>query len=67
MLTEAPLIATLPTRMARHYGSAFGLQIVALPMELVVPDIALVWTAYVDNDPASKWLRDQITNILGSM
>src|SRR5699024_6192934 len=45
MLTEAPLIATLPTRMARRYGAAFGLKVTPLPMTLTVPDIALVWTA----------------------
>src|SRR5699024_6780183 len=34
MLTKAPLIATLPTRMARRYGAAFGLKVVPLPMAL---------------------------------
>lgn len=65
MIAEAPLIATLPTRMARRYGPAFGLRVVSLPISLVVPDISLVWTARVDNEPASKWLRSKIVDILG--
>lgn len=65
MVASAPLIATLPTRMARRYGPAFGLRCIPVPMALSVPDISLVWTAHVDNEPASAWLRGRIVDILG--
>lgn len=67
MIANAPLIATLPTRMARRYGKAFGLQVAPVPMTLTVPDVSLVWTAQEDNHPASQWLRNEIADILGRM
>ncbi len=65
MIAGAPLIATLPTRMARHYGKAFGLHTVPVPITLTLPDVSLVWTAQEDNNPASQWLRGEIGGILG--
>ncbi|MBS6059992.1 MAG: hypothetical protein KIB04_18970 [Pantoea sp.] len=67
MVASAPLIATLPTRMARRYGEAFGLRVVPVPMILTLPDVSLVWTAQEDNHPASRWLRGEISSILGRM
>lgn len=67
MVANAPLIATLPTRMARRYGEAFGLCVVHVPMALTLPDVSLVWTAQDDNHPASLWLRREIGDILGRM
>lgn len=64
MVASVPLIATRPTRMTRRYGPAFGPHCISTPMTLAVPDISLVWTAHVDNDPASAWLRNQISGIL---
>lgn len=64
IVAGAPLIATLPTRMARRYGKAFGLHIVPVPMRLSLPDVSLVWTAQEDNNPASQWLRGEIGGIL---
>lgn len=67
MVADAPLIATLPTRMARRYGEAFGLQVIPVPMTLTLPDVSLVWTVQEDNHPASQWLRSEIGDILGRM
>ncbi|WP_110657228.1 LysR family transcriptional regulator [Salinicola halimionae] len=67
MVASAPLIATLPTRMAKRYGTAFGLSVIPVPMTLTVPDVSLVWTAQEDNNPASRWLRGEIHDILGQM
>ncbi|MGR4069581.1 LysR substrate-binding domain-containing protein [Billgrantia sp. C5P2] len=67
MVANAPLIATLPTRMARRYGKAFGLHVVPVPMTLTLPDVSLVWTVQEDNHPASQWLRAEIEDILGRM
>lgn len=67
MVANAPLIATLPTRMARRYGEAFGLHVVPVPLTLTLPDVSLVWTAQEDNHPASQWLRGEIGDVLGRM
>lgn len=67
MVANAPLIATLPTRMARRYGEAFGLHVLPVPLTLTLPDVSLVWTTQEDNHPASQWLRGEIDDILGRM
>lgn len=67
MVANAPLIATLPTRMARRYGKAFGLHVLPVPLTLTLPDVSLVWTTQEDNHPASQWLRAEIDDILGRM
>lgn len=60
----APVIATVPTRMARRYGPRFGLAISPAPLTLRLPAAAMVWSAQLDQDPASVWLRRQVTDLL---
>jgi len=61
---EAPVIATVPTRMAKRYAPLFGLQFGPVPIDLKLPDVAMVWTAQTDRDPGSEWLRGEIRAVL---
>lgn len=61
---SAPVIATVPTRMARHYGSLFGLTLSPTPLKLRLPAAAMVWSAQMDQDPASSWIRKQVGDLL---
>lgn len=63
---EAPVLATLPARMARRYGPRFGLTLspLPLPLELRMPAVAMVWSAQTDRDPGAAWLRDRVVPIL---
>ncbi len=61
---EAPVLATLPARMARRYGPRFGLTLSPLPLELRMPRVTMVWSAQTDRDPGAAWLRDRVAPIL---
>jgi LysR family transcriptional regulator, mexEF-oprN operon transcriptional activator len=61
---QAPVLATLPSRMAQRYGPAFGLTVSPVPLKLRVHPVAMVWSARADRDPAAAWLRAQIRQIL---
>ncbi len=60
----APVIATVPTRMAQRYGPRFGLTLSPVPLKLRLPAAAMVWSAQLDQDPASSWIRKQIANLM---
>lgn len=61
---EAPVLATVPARMARRYAPRFGLAVSPVPLELQVPPVSMVWSARADRDPAGTWLRGQIAALL---
>ncbi|GAB0112915.1 LysR family transcriptional regulator [Acidisoma sp. C75] len=61
---SAPVIATLPTRLARSFGPAFGLVVSPVPITLRLPAAMMVWSARLDQDPASAWLRGQVVALL---
>lgn len=61
---EAPVIATLPARMAATYAPRFGLTVTPIPLDLRLPAVALVWSMQTDRDPALAWLRAQIVTLL---
>ncbi|NYZ13860.1 LysR family transcriptional regulator [Azospirillum sp. RWY-5-1] len=60
----APVITTIPTRMARLYGPRFGLTVCPAPLTLRLPAVAMIWSLQLDQDPASAWFRDQVAGIL---
>ena len=61
---EAPLLATLPARMARRYASRFGLTVSPVPLPLDVPDVAMVWATQAGQDVGNTWLREQVRRLL---
>ena len=62
--SQAPVLATLPTRMAQRYAPGFGLTVSRVPLNMRIPPVAMVWSARADREPGSKWLRAQIQQIL---
>lgn len=61
---QAPVLATLPTRMARRYAPGFGLTVGPVPLKLDVPAVSMVWSAQSDRDPGTAWLREQVGAVL---
>lgn len=58
--TETDLILTMPERLA-HLLNVDGVnRILPLPLDLPAQDIYLYWHANADNDPANRWLREQL-------
>jgi LysR family transcriptional regulator, mexEF-oprN operon transcriptional activator len=62
--SQAPVLATLPSRMAHRYGPGFGLAVSPVPLKLQVAPVAMVWSARADREAGSLWLRSQIQQIL---
>ncbi len=62
---HAPLIATVPCRIARQYAPLFGLEIRAMPFDMQFPPISMNWPMRVDCDAGGMWLRDQIRSVVG--
>lgn len=63
-IAAAPVIATIPTRMARQYGPRFGLTLSPVPLELRLPAVSMIWPLQLDRDAASVWLRTLVADIL---
>lgn len=62
--SQAPVLATLPSRMAHRYGPGFGLTVSPVPLKMQVAPVAMVWSARSDREAGSLWLRAQIQQIL---
>lgn len=60
VVSQTDLLLTMPERYAEVANQQFGNQILAFPTELPPFDVYLYWHANVDNDPANRWLREQV-------
>lgn len=63
VLRGAPLITTMPSRLARYFAEAFGLVTSEPPIELPSFTISLLWHASFDQDPAHVWLRQTVSGL----
>jgi LysR family transcriptional regulator, mexEF-oprN operon transcriptional activator len=60
MLKAAPLIATLPSRVARFCCNAAALAASPLPFEAPRCDVSMVWNRRDNGSADNAWLRRQI-------
>jgi DNA-binding transcriptional LysR family regulator len=63
LVAGAPVITTMPARIARFFAASLGLSLSPAPLELPEPVAALVWHASYDHDPAHIWLRQTVLRI----
>ncbi|WP_163270040.1 LysR family transcriptional regulator [Chelativorans alearense] len=63
-VSSAPLIMTVPTRLASRYGRMFGLTLSPVPLDLDIPPVSMVWSAQSDRDLGVVWLRERIERII---
>jgi DNA-binding transcriptional LysR family regulator len=61
VVAETDLILTMPGHYARVANRQFGNRILPLPFEMPPLDAYLYWHANVENEPANRWLREQLT------
>ena len=59
-VAEGELIAAMPIQFTRAYAKSLGLVAYESPIPLPVPEISLYWHKRHDDDPAHRWLREQI-------
>jgi DNA-binding transcriptional LysR family regulator len=60
VVSQTDLILTMPGHYARVANRQFGNQVLPLPYEMPPLDAYLYWHANVDNEPANRWLREQL-------
>lgn len=63
VVREAPVIATMHSRVARFFAGSMGLAVSPAPVELPDFAISMIWHASYDDDPANRWLRETIQTL----
>jgi LysR family transcriptional regulator, mexEF-oprN operon transcriptional activator len=63
VVARAPLITTMPLRLARYFAEAFQLAASPAPIELPSLAVSLLWHASFDHDPGHIWLRQTIAAV----
>jgi LysR family transcriptional regulator, mexEF-oprN operon transcriptional activator len=63
VVRRAPLITTMPSKLARYFAEAFGLATSPPPIELPSFTISLLWHASYDHDPGHVWLRQTVAGL----
>ncbi len=67
VVAGSDLIALLPVTLARQVAPTVGLDIFLPPVNVPSTQIVMVWHRRMHADPAHKWLRQQIAEILGDL
>lgn len=57
------LIAALPVQFARAVAAPLGLHIYETPIPVPAPQIQMYWHRRHDENPAHRWLRDQVRRV----
>jgi DNA-binding transcriptional LysR family regulator len=60
LLRGSRAVAVVPSRLALNCRDAIGLAVSPLPVQVEGFDVAMVWHARTDADPAARWLRDRV-------
>lgn len=64
---ESDLILTMLEFDARSANSAFGHTVMPLPIETDTIDMYMYWHSSVDNDPANRWLRNEVATMCSTL
>lgn len=60
IVSATDMLLTMPRRNARATNETLGNQLVPFPIEMPAPDVYLYWRANAEDEPANRWLREQI-------
>lgn len=66
-IARSGLIAALPVQYAERVAGELDLAVFQPPMTVAVPEIKMYWHSRHDNDPAHRWMREEILAALGSL
>jgi LysR family transcriptional regulator, mexEF-oprN operon transcriptional activator len=64
LVARAPVVVTMPARLARLFAAELGLSLSPPPVELQEIAISLLWHASYDHDPAHTWLRRTVSRLV---
>ena len=60
VVSQTDLLLTMPEAYARIANQQFDNQILPLPLTMPSWDVYLYWHQNLENDPANRWLREQV-------
>ena len=63
IVRDAPVITTMPSRLAHFFAEVFGLDLSPPPVELPDVTLSLLWHASYDQDSAHQWLRQTVARL----
>ncbi len=63
VVREAPVIATMHSRLARFFAESMGLTVSPAPITLPDVSISMIWHSSNDDVPSQRWLRDTILEL----
>jgi LysR family transcriptional regulator, mexEF-oprN operon transcriptional activator len=63
VVRRAPLMTTMPSRLARYFAEAFGLATSPAPIDLPSFAISLLWHGSFDHDRGHVWLRQTVSGV----
>jgi DNA-binding transcriptional LysR family regulator len=66
MLINTNRIATMHTRLAKHFARYFPLRLLEPPIALPNVTMAMQWHKYLDKDPAHRWFREGLRRLAGA-
>lgn len=64
IVSRSDLLTTMPRSQARLANQRIGNQLLPFPAQIPPIEMFLYWHANVDEDPASRWLRAMILDLL---
>lgn len=67
LLKGGRLLSTVPLPAARIFAARFGLATSPVPVALPEVDVAMLWHASYDHDPAHRWLRTLVAQLAGEL
>lgn len=63
VVVRAPLITTMPSRLARYFAASFALATSPAPVDLPSFAVSLLWHGSFDHDPGHIWLRQTVSGV----
>ena len=60
IVAKTDMLLSLPERIARQFVGLAPLSVLPVPIDLPVYELVMVWHPLRENDPAHRWLREQI-------
>ena len=63
VVRQAPVIATMHSRLARFFGESMGLAVSPAPIDLPDVSISMIWHSSNDSVPTQRWLRNTIVEL----
>ena len=63
IVAQSDYVSTLPSKLARYFAATLPIKLEPLPLDLAPFGPELIWHRKTENDPAHKWLRNEVRAI----